>query len=246
MNIVITMAGLGSRFTQAGYTNPKFSLIANGKSLLQWSILSLSNFINDQTNLIFVALTEHCVGDYIKKSINHPHQLLEISQTTDGQATTALHSQNLWQCDKPLMIFNIDTFIHPYFLHPSMIAPNTDGWIPCMNAMGTHWSFVKLDEYDNAIKVAEKQRISPFASVGLYYFAKTELFTDAYRQTSSTEYREKYIAPLYNYLISTGKKIKIHNIDISNIHVLGTPKELEYFKSLNYQYDGESRYILNL
>ena len=44
MTIVITMAGLGSRFRKAGYNVPKYMIEAHGKTLFEWSMESLKGF----------------------------------------------------------------------------------------------------------------------------------------------------------------------------------------------------------
>ena len=45
---------------------------------------------------------------------------------------------------------------------------------------------------------------------------------------------EKYVAPLYNYLITKGGDVRISIVDFDKVHVLGTPEELDYFKE-NYK-----------
>ena len=40
---------------------------------------------------------------------------------------------------------------------------------------------------------------------------------------------EKYVAPLYNYLLEKGGEIFIADIPSERVHVLGTPEELEEF-----------------
>ena len=44
MNVVITMAGLGSRFKKAGYTCPKYMIEVRNRTLFVWSMLSLKGF----------------------------------------------------------------------------------------------------------------------------------------------------------------------------------------------------------
>jgi len=43
------------------------------------------------------------------------------------------------------------------------------------------------------------------------------------------EKNEKYIAPLYNYMIEKGMDVTISIVDSDKVHVLGTPEELQIF-----------------
>jgi hypothetical protein len=109
-----------------------------------------------------------------------------------------------------------------------------DGFIPCFKAEGDHWSFVKLDEDGKAVEVREKQRISDNCTIGLYYFRTAalykEIYDEYYSDDSNMEKNEKYIAPLYNYMISKGMEVRISDIPVETVHVLGTPDEVEVFK----------------
>jgi hypothetical protein len=136
----------------------------------------------------------------------------------------------LWDFNKSLLIYNIDTFVNPLFISPSNIKKDSDGWIPCFKAKGNHWSFVKIDNFDWATNVSEKNRISEFASIGLYWFKVSSDFIKAYKDSILINLNtERFIAPLYNSLIQDDKKISITDIPCNHIYPLGTPSELNIF-----------------
>lgn len=236
-NIVITMAGRGSRFYEAGYTVPKYEIMAHGYSLFYWSMLSLKNFLSPDTRLIFVCLAENNSADYVQTQCHtlglKDVHIVELAEITDGQATSAYVSRDLWLSDAHLLLYNIDTYVNPFALHPALIRPDADGWIPCFRMPGDHWSFVKLGEEGWATKVTEKKRISDYASIGLYWFARSSDFVIAYEAFFSNPANlvrgERYVAPLYNQLILNGKKVSIADLPVSDVHVLGTPHELNEF-----------------
>ena len=238
-NILITMAGSGSRFIKAGFSEPKYMIRAHNKTLFYWSLKSLKNFISDNTRLIFITLKENNARKFIESEcLNLGLEniyIYELDHVTDGQATSAYNSSSLWQAEKPLLIYNIDTYINPRSLKISDIPPNSDGWIPCFKAKGDHWSFVNLNQYGWAQSVSEKERISEFASIGLYWFKKADEFLNAYDnfflKHKNEINGERYIAPLYNYLISNNKNISIANIPVYDVYPLGTPGELDQFVS---------------
>lgn len=82
-------------------------------------------------------------------------------------------------------------------------------------------------------EVREKVRISDNCTLGAYYFSSAELYRKLYEEyyadDSRMEKNEKYIAPLYNYMIEKGLPVSISLVDAQKVHVLGTPEELEVF-----------------
>jgi NDP-sugar pyrophosphorylase family protein len=236
-NVVITMAGKGSRFRDAGYTVPKYEIVAHGRSLFDWSMLSLQNFLSPECRVTFVCLAENSSSEYVLQrckalGLNDVH-IVELDALTDGQATSAYLSRHLWWTEEPLLIYNIDTFVDPRALTPLDIRPGSDGWVPCFQMPGTHWSFVKLGEDGWATDFAEKTRISDFASIGLYWFAHAGRYIEAYERffTDSTNLvrGERYIAPLYRELLASSGRISIVDLPLAAVHALGTPAELDAF-----------------
>lgn len=241
VNIVITMAGRGSRFYEAGFTVPKYEIMAHGKSLFEWSMLSLRQFLTQDARVIFVCLAENNSSAYVREQskalgLRDVH-VVEVDEITDGQATSAYVSRALWHHDQPLLVYNIDTYVNPDALQPDDIRNGSDGWVPCFQVPGNHWSFVQLGEDNWAVDLAEKERISEFASIGLYWFARARDYEEAYEEFFADEKNlvrgERYIAPLYRHLIATGHKISISDLALGDVHVLGTPVELERFLALD-------------
>ena len=89
---------------------------------------------------------------------------------------------------------------------------------------------------ENLRGIREKQRISNNCSVGAYYFLSVDLYRTIYKefygQQENVAIKEKYIAPMYNYMIQKGYEVTMSLIDKDKVHVLGTPEELEEFKIL--------------
>ena len=238
MNIIIMMAGLGSRFQKAGYKVPKYQIEVKGKTLFEWSMISLSDYFNDpESPFIFIVRKEHNASDFINSECEklgiENRKIVEIDELTDGQATTAMLAKPYWKEDDGFLVYNIDTYVEAGYLLKEKIEG--DGFIPCFNAEGDHWSFVKLDEQGNATEVREKVRISDNCTIGLYYFKTAALYEKIYNEyysdNSNVEMSEKYIAPLYNYMIKNGYKIKLDIIPYERVHVLGTPDEVKAFEA---------------
>jgi hypothetical protein len=238
-NIVVTMAGRGSRFYDAGYKVPKYEIDAFGSSLFNWSMRSLKNFILPNSRIIFVCLAENNSSAFVRAQckdldIKNIH-IVELDSITDGQATSAYLSRDLWDLDGSLLIYNIDTYLLAESIKPEDIRAESDGWIPCFPASGDHWSFVRLDKQGWADLVVEKNRVSDHASVGLYWFRVSNDYSEAYEVFFANKDNlvkgEKYVAPLYQHFIESRKKISISELPTTSVHVLGTPNELKEFLS---------------
>ena len=237
MQVVITMAGLGSRFKKAGYTCPKYQIKAFDKTLFEWSMESLKGYYDENNAYFFIVRKEDASRDFIEDACEKcgirkdKVTVIEIDYLTDGQATTALLANRYWDANDCLMIYNIDTYVESFEMKAEDIEG--DGFIPCFKADGDHWSFVELGDDGNATQVRERVRISDNCTLGAYYFRSCKLYeqiyNEYYTQGRTLDANERYVAPLYNYMIQNGMKVRISLVDASKVHVLGTPEELRDF-----------------
>jgi hypothetical protein len=234
--VIITMAGFGRRFLDAGYTVPKYRIMAHGRSLFAWSILSLRNFQADNARFTFVLRRADEGTDFIRDEAAslgvRSVEIVELDEPTDGQATTAMLARDaVHDLLAPMLIYNIDTFVHPDTLSPASMRGN--GWIPCFKAEGDHWSFAAADADGRVSAVQEKKRISPHATVGLYAFDSFERYADLYErhyaEPANVQKGERYVAPIYNTLIADRGAVYIHDIPVAAVIALGTPAEVERF-----------------
>lgn len=233
--IIITMAGFGMRFRDAGYAVPKYMIEARDLTLFDWSMKGLASFIDAGSPFVFVVRAGDGARDFIEgKAGNHgirSMKVIELDAPTDGQATTARIACGEIDGSAPMAIFNIDTGVEPGRLLPHQASG--DGWIPCFRAPGEGWSFVRCAADGRAVEVREKQRISEMATIGFYWFSSGDLYArayDAYYAVSGREERgERYVAPLYNQLISEGREVTISEIPFTSVTPLGTPDEVKRF-----------------
>jgi NDP-sugar pyrophosphorylase family protein len=235
---IITMAGFGRRFAEAGYRVPKYRIVVHGRSLFAWSMLSLRSFIEDGVSFVFVARADDGAADFIRAEAKAlgigSAVVVELSAPTDGQATTAMAAApGVADKDAPILIYNIDTFVHPSALDAG--AVRGDGWIPCFRAEGDAWSFAAADVAGRVSEVREKVRISPHATVGLYWFSSLELYGDVYARhyadPANLEKGERYVAPIYNTLIGDGRPVYIYDVPVASVIPLGVPSDVERFRS---------------
>lgn len=237
--VAITMAGAGRRFVEAGYPRPKYEIIVGGRPLFDWSMMAVQSFLAAGWTAAFATrselnsrpfLSERCAALDIAIA-----QVVELDAVTDGQATTALHLARLAPADRPFLVFNIDTFVAPGAMRPEDIAAGSAGWVPCFPGPGEGWSFARTDGSERIVELREKQRISPHATVGLYWFDSAARYLSLYDAFFSggagQEKGERYIAPMYNRLIEHGERVTMLSIAIDDVGMLGTPDQVDAFRA---------------
>lgn len=232
MNIVITMAGNGTRFKKQGIDEKeKWQLEIKDKTMFEWAMSSLEDFFDEK--FIFIAQKDHEAEKFIREKCEKlgidNWSLIEVSEKTDGQATTALLAEDEMKENEEFAVYNIDTYVEKGEIIDNI---NSDGCIPVFEAEGEKWSFVKTDEDGRVVDVAEKKRISNLATLGFYHFGSLKDFRKAYnemREEVKEEYGEVYIAPLYNWFIDNDRELSIQKVDEDKIHVLGTPEDVIEF-----------------
>ncbi|WP_200885069.1 glycosyltransferase family 2 protein [Croceibacterium mercuriale] len=235
--IAVTMAGLGSRFSKAGYTRPKYEIEVLGRPLFDWSMLALEAFREAGWRFTFATRREEDARPFLTARCQAlgitMGEIIELDGVTDGQATTALLLAERSAADAPFAVFNIDTFVAPRAMAPAQIPAGSAGWVPCFPGPGDGWSFCRTDADGRVVELREKVRISPHATVGLYWFASAGEYIALYRRFFSdgrgAEKGERYIAPMYNQLIAEGALVTMGTLALEDVGMLGTPDQVEGF-----------------
>jgi HAD superfamily hydrolase (TIGR01509 family) len=235
LNVLIPMAGAGSRFQQAGYTFPKPLIDVKGKPMIQTVVENL----NVEANFIFVVQKEHREKynlDTLLNLITPNCKIVEVNCITEGAACTTLLAKEFINNDQPLLMANSDQFAEwdsNEFMY-KMIEQKVDAGILSFESIHPKWSFVKIDENGYVTEVAEKKPISNIATVGIYYWSKGSDYVKYAEQMISKNIRvnnEFYVCPVFNEAIKDNKKIKTFNID--KMWGLGTPEDLNFFLKNN-------------
>lgn len=240
LNILIPMAGAGSRFAVAGYLDPKPLIPVHGIPMIRWVIENLKPRFPHR--FIFICQQSHINTYDLMSKLREwapDCEVIGLNGLTEGAACTVLKARHLIDNDEPLMIANSDQYIDASiddYLH-QMNHQQLSGLIMTMKANDPKWSFVGLDKQSLVTTVVEKQVISHEATVGIYNFAKGSDFVRAADQMIAKGLRvnnEYYVAPAYNELIEEGARVGIHNIgtEAAGMYGLGTPADLQLFLGL--------------
>lgn len=231
MNVLIPMAGAGSRFEQAGYTFPKPLIEVKGMPMIQVVVEN----INIDANYIYVVQKSHRQKynlDTLLNLITPGCKIVEVDGLTEGAACTALLAKEHINNDAPLFFANSDQFVEwdsNEFMY-KMQESNCDGGIVTFKATHPKWSFARVDENGLVTEVAEKNPISDTATVGYYYWKKGSDFVtyaEEMIEENSRVNNEFYVCPVFNNAIRHGKKIR--TFDANAMWGLGTPEDLKYY-----------------
>lgn len=232
LNVLIPMAGAGSRFESAGYTFPKPLIDVNGKPMIQVVIENL----NLEANYIFVVQKKHREKynlDSLLNLITPNCKIVETDGITEGAACTALLAKEYINNENPLFFANSDQFVEwdsNEFMY-KMQETQVDGGIVTFVATHPKWSFAKVNQVTGLVEeVAEKNPISDIATVGYYYWKHGSDFVKYAEEMIEKDIRvnnEFYVCPVFNQAINDNKKIRTFNV--KSMWGLGTPEDLKYF-----------------
>lgn len=237
LNIVIPMAGAGSRFARAGYAQPKPLVSVLGRPMIQVVIDNLRPGCRHR--FVFVCQRQHLAEYRLQPRLQAwapGCRVVPIDGLTEGAACTVLAARDLIDSADPLMIANSDQFIatdiDAYLA--AAAAPGVDGLIMCMTADDPKWSFVGRDAGGRVSRVVEKTVISDEATVGIYNFRHGADFVRAADAMIAADRRvngEFYVAPVYNELIAAGRRIETFGVGGvgQGMFGLGTPEDLDAF-----------------
>jgi NDP-sugar pyrophosphorylase family protein len=248
MRIAIPMAGLGSRFANAGYKDHKPLISVNGKTLLQYTVESLD--IQGEYVLILRDLgngytdTVHA----IMRSLNVDYRLVLIDRVTGGAAETALYGLSD-EYNEELIVTNCDQYLEwdsQAFLKESR---NYHASVLTYQSNNPKNSFAEIIN-NSIVRIVEKEPISRDALVGVHYWERAGDFISATEKLMRERdvHREAYISETLNYLLKEGKSVGAVPIHQGRYWSTGTPEDLSVFKGyvMEYKVPKPKTYLLDL
>lgn len=233
LQIVVPMAGLGSRFSNVGYDKPKPFIDVLGKTMIE---RVLDNLKVEGARYILLARKEHMEAepDLVRQlTARGDVTFVAVDKVTEGAACTIALARPALDRNAPVLIANCDQIVDfdcsTYIrdaqarrLHGSILVFRDKTRDP-------KWSFAKVGGNGLVTEVREKIAISDLATVGLYYFASAQLFFDAALDMIALNDRvnnEFYVCPVYNYSVREGQKVGVFEVEATAMHGIGTPNDL--------------------
>jgi NDP-sugar pyrophosphorylase family protein len=234
MKVVVPMAGRGTRFMQQGIGMPKPLIPVAGRPMVAWALQSLSHIAFSQ--VIFIALAEHeavyRITGLLRNLVSSEAEVILLNAVTEGQLCTVLAAQEFLNTDEDLLIASSDTYVVSELGQDiAHRFPACRGLISVAHMPGDCWSFARTDSSGQVVEVAEKIRISNYASTGLYYFANGREFisvaAEMIRRGEKTQ-GEYYVIPVYQEYIQRGWHVGLSVA--SEMWDMGTPEALAQFE----------------
>lgn len=240
MNIIVGLAGEGTRFKNEGYDLPKFLVVYHGAPMIYHAVET----IGLEGKIHFVVKEEHLLQyPFLEKMLlGLGSEIIPLKEKTNGAAESLMlakpYIQNL---DDPLLSVNCDQYLSWKgfkFNQELQLNPETS-YIVTYKENSNKCSYVR-EENGFVVEVREKKVISNDATIGYYHWAHTkDFFIDAEQMIADghKENNEYYVAPVYNYSIARGLKVKKYSIDNSEFWPVGTPADYKEFEDLNWEFD---------
>ena len=236
LNIVIPMAGRGSRFLNSKYVKSKPFISVAGKPMI---VRVLENLYYENARYILIVRKEHLEEEietieYIKNHFNTT--FIALSELSEGTASTVLYAQEIINNNSPLLIANSDQIVDidiKNFINDSLTR-DLDGSILTFidHEKNSKWSFASVDSQGHVVEVKEKEPISDIATVGIYFFRRGSDYIDSANDmimANDKVLNEFYVCPTYNYAIKNKLNIGTYMIPFSSMHGIGTPEDLELY-----------------
>lgn len=233
MNILIPMAGEGTRFKNAGYTQTKPLIPVNKKPMIQQAVETLKI----AGDYIFIIKRDQELNDFLLKLIPGA-TVIEIEGTTRGATETALYAKNNINSQDPLIIANCDQIMHwnGSQFQDLCVATDLDGMIVTYYKTSDRNSYARVDDQGLVTEIREKEVISNISLNGIHYWKRGEDFVWSAEEMLRLEDKavngEYYIGPTYNHLINKGSRIGIYHIPTCQHHAVGIPEDLEKYENL--------------
>ena len=240
MIIIIPIGGIGQRFKEYGYKNPKALINIYGKSIISYL---LDNLNTDNIDYIFIPYNKEYKNYRLEDLLikNYPKikfKFLCIENNTRGAAETInIGINNLnEQRDIPVLCLDSDNF------YTCDIISQWKGENCIFSFKDTNenpiYSYVKTNENNEIIDIKEKDKISNNACTGAYGFNSIhnlKKYTSKIIEENITQKSEFYTSGVIKEMISDGQNFKNQTILHSNFICLGTPLQLKFFYN-NYPY----------
>jgi NDP-sugar pyrophosphorylase family protein len=253
MKVVIPMSGIGRRFLEAGYKDPKPLILVDGKPMIHHVI----DLFPGETEFYFICNDEHLATTSMRQVLldKVPNAKIYSVPVTNRQGPVHAVMQIANELD------DADEIIVSYcdygtqwdykgFLD-AMHTKKADGGIPCYTGfhphmLGTdHYAYCKhtdmVVEQIQEKKPFTENKMSEYASNGTYYFRTGALMKHAFqilmdRQLSLNN--EYYVSLAMNLLIEQGLQVRI--FEIEKMLQWGTPADLEEYQQWSVYFRNQS------
>ena len=243
MQIIIPMSGIGKRFKEAGYTDPKPLINVDGYPMIKHVI----DLFPQESNFTFICNDQHLKETKIREILTKLKPGCKIYEvpvgSKKGPVEVVLSIQDEIDDDEEVIVSYCDygtVWNYENFLC-DVSYRNLDGCIPCYTGFHPHmlgpdhYAYVKEDN-KIALQVQEKKpftdnKMSEYASNGTYYFKNGAILKKYFNKlvdSGETINDEYYVSMVYNAMIEDGLKVGV--FEIQKMLQWGVSNDLEAYQ----------------
>lgn len=243
MHIIIPMSGIGNRFIEAGYKEPKPLIVVDGKPIIE----HVCDLFPNETKFTFICNTKHLAETNMREvlfGIKPNANVVEIPNHKLGPVYAVRLVEDLIEDDEEVIVNYCD--FGTYWDYEDFLKHtrerDADGAIPSYKGFHPHmlgktnYAFMR-DEKQWMLEIKEKEpftdnRMNEYASNGTYYFKKGSYVKKYFKELMDKDINLKgefYVSLVYNLLVQDGLKVSIYKIQ----HMLqwGTPQDVEEYNT---------------
>lgn len=241
MIILIPLGGLGKRFKDGGYIEPKALIKVNSKPILYWLLDNLDYKIVD-----FIYIPYH--REYVEYNLEEQLQtdypdyhfrFLIIDYDTRGAAETiSIALENLIESsdnpkiqDKPILCLDSDNFYTNYNIISNW---NGENCVFVFRDTQSHPIFSYITEENEIITdIAEKEKISDLACTGAYGFDSFMALRNYCQYIITNNIQQKnefYTSVVIKEMLNQSIRFSMREIQNKYYFSLGTPNQISIFK----------------
>jgi NDP-sugar pyrophosphorylase family protein len=248
MHIIIPLSGIGKRFIEEKYKNPKPLIIIENIPMIEHVI----NLFSNETKFTFICNNLHIKETNMKENllkIKPSANIFEVSvNNRKGPVDAVLQAKELIDNDEQVIVSYCDygTKWNYEEFKKLVVNKNVDGAIACYKGFHPHmlgsdnYAFVK-EENMFMLEIQEKKpftnnKMNEYASNGTYYFKSGAILKKYFQELVDLNIsvnNEFYVSMAYNLMVRDNLKVLI--FEIEKMLQWGTPKDLEeYLMWSNY------------
>ena len=233
MNVIIPLGGLGVRFKQMGFNKPKPLINVIGQSIINWLLHSLNTEKIENVIIPYNReLDKYRFESQLSKefpTINFKFK--KLNEDTKGSCETLLIGLTDLDKDSPILCIDGDNF----FIDD--VVKKWNGENCCYVFKSTTedalYSYSKICN-GQLEDIKEKEKISEWASAGIYGFESAFQLRDYCKKVISntiTDKGEFYVSVVIKQMLNDKHLFKAKFLDCNDIVCLGTPLQVRMFCS---------------
>lgn len=251
MHIIIPMSGIGNRFVEAGYKDPKPLIVIDGKPIIE----HVCDLFPNENKFTFICNSKHLAETNMREvlfRIKPNANVIEIPNHKKGPVYAVSLVEDLIEDDEEVIVNYCD--FGAYWDYADFLKHtrdrNADGAVPAYKRFhphmlgSTNYAFMR-DNEQWMLEIKEKEpftdnRMNEYASDGTYYFKKGSYVKKYFNELMEKDINlkgEYYVSLIYNLLVEDGLKVSIY--DVQHMLQWGTPQDVE-------EYNIWSKYFRNI